>query len=622
MRLVKPLLVYDGDCGFCRYWISRWKHRTEDRVEYAPFQSLELPFKQVSKAEFERSVKLFMPDGRVFSGAEAVFQALATVPSFLSRVPLTLYQKLPGFAAVCEFAYRLVAVNRGLFSKISRFLWGLNYEPPRYALLRWIFLRGLGVIYLIAFVSLWTQISGLVGRNGILPAAEFLAAVKGRFGYEAIPLLPTLCWLDAGDTMLHLLCFGGVLLSLLLIVGIAPAAVLFLLWLFYLSLTVAGQDFLNFQWDALLLETGFLAIFLAPLRLLPNLQREGEPSRVVVWLYRWLTFRLMFMSGLVKLTSGDPTWRDLTALTYHYETQPLPTVFGWFAHQFPVWVHKFSCIVMFGIEIVIPFLIFGPRRLRIAAASGLLFLQLLIFLTGNYCFFNLLAVLLCLWLLDDAFLPKAIAAFSRKLSFGQAGPAGRRWPRWVLIPLTAFVLFLSVPELIGSFRVRIEYPDWINKTYGALLPFRSVNGYGLFRVMTTSRPEIIIEGSNDGVDWAAYEFKYKAGDLKRAPVWVQPHQPRLDWQMWFAALGDVRRNGWFVELCRKLLQGSPDVMGLLQTNPFPEKPPRYLRAVLYDYRFTDIATLRRDGTWWTRERKGLYCPMLMLDGDKILPLRQ
>lgn len=625
MSAKKPLLVYDGECGFCGYWVERWRHWTGESVDYTPSQSLRMPFAGVSEKEFESAVKLVMPDGRVFSGAHAVFKTLAMSPRVASGWLLQAYEALPGFAPASEFIYRCIAKNRGIASVISKNLWGHRYEPATYQFTRSLFLRLLGVIYLIAFVSLESQISGLVGRNGILPIGEYLAEIKGRYGYEAVPWLPTLCWLNASDGFLHFLCLGGALLSLLLVTGFAPVLVLFLLWVFYLSLSVAGQTFLNFQWDALLLEAGFLAIFLSPLQWLPNFHREGEPRKIVIWLFRWLLFRLMFMSGVVKLASGDAVWRDGTALQYHYQTQPLPTILGWFAHQLPVSVQYASVLIMYGIELIVPFFIFGPRRLRYAAAIILSAFQALILLTGNYCFFNLLTLLLCLLVLDDAFWPAkwrdvSIRALDWVRLGGSQTPA-RRWPRGVLVPLAVAVVALSCFPLVRSFRVAEEWPAWMEKFYGHAAPFRSVNGYGLFAVMTTSRPEIVIEGSNDGVEWREYGFKYKPGDLSRPPSWVQPHQPRLDWQMWFAALSGPQRSPWFLHFCLKLLQGSPDVLALLERNPFPGKPPRYLRARVYDYEFTDWTTMSRDGEWWSRHGKGLFCPVMSLDGDRILFLR-
>ena len=452
-----------------------------------------------------------------------------------------------------------------------------------------VFLKGLGCIYLAAFASLWTQILGLVGQRGILPAAEFLQLAKQQLGPAAYRLVPTLCWFNVSDSFLQFLCWGGVILSLLLIFGVAPVVVLNLLWVFYLSLADVSQEFLNFQWDALLLEVGFLAIFLA------------RPSRIAVWLLRWLLFRLMFSSGAVKLLSGDPTWRNLTALTFHYETQPLPTWIGWAMHQLPAWFQRISCGVMFAMELAVPFSIFGPRRIRAIGCVLLVAFQVLILATGNYCFFNWLTLLLCLLLIDDA-----------GKQNGQAAPSRGRWPVWAVGPVATVVILASVVQMTGTLRLPMQWPRPVVQMMDLLMPLRSVNGYGLFAVMTTSRPEIIIEGSEDGTNWLPYEFKYKPGDLKRRPDFVAPHQPRLDWQMWFASLSDYQNNPWFINLCVRLLQGSPEVLALLKKNPFPQKPPRYIRASVYDYHFTDLHTLRAEGTWWRRMQKGLYCPILSL----------
>jgi len=494
---------------------------------------------------------------------------------------------------------------------------------------RWLFLRLLGLIYLIAFISLWTQIEGLIGSNGILPVADYLKVVGERAGAERFWWLPTFCWLSSSDWFLHFQCATGVLLSMLLILGIAPVAELVLLWAIYLSLSTVCRDFLGFQWDILLLETGFLAILLAPRQWLPNLARETSPSLIAIWLCRWLLFRLMFMSGAVKLLSADSAWWNLTALNVHYETQPLPTWIGWHAHQLPEWFQKISVIVMFIIELLMPVLIFGPGRLRKAACASFVFLMVLITLTGNYCFFNLLTVALCVLLLDDAFLlrrlPGRVALFVRtRLDAAKAQAATshasagwrRRLPRTIrqlgTALVVAAVLMLSAAQTLMRLSRSSELPRPILTLLEAAAPLRTVNSYGLFAVMTTTRPEIVVEGSNDGVTWLPYEFKWKPGDLNRRPAFVAPHQPRLDWQMWFAALGNYRQNPWFVNFLIRLLQGSSEVLTLLEKNPFPDKPPRYVRAALYEYRFTDRATRDENGAWWRRERKGLYCPEISL----------
>jgi hypothetical protein len=326
----------------------------------------------------------------------------------------------------------------------NRFPAGSGSEPPTFFLSRWLFLRLLGCVYLAAFLSLWVQVHGLVGSSGILPVRDYLADVRGVTGAERYYLVPTLCWLDDGDGFLDRQCAVGVLLSLLLIIGAAPAPVLFLLWVLYLSLSVAGQEFLQYQWDALLLETGLLAVFLAPPQLWPRLAREAPPSPLVLWLSRWLLFRLMFGSGVAKLLSGDATWHGLTALQYDYETQPLPTWTSWSMHQLPGWFQAASVLVTFVAEILVPLGVFGPRPCRLVAFVGIVALQVLIAATGNYGFFNLLTVVLCVLLLDDRCFPARWRARLAPADPSAAVPRGRGWPGWVLGPVAAVVLALSV----------------------------------------------------------------------------------------------------------------------------------------------------------------------------------
>ena len=584
----KPLLVYDGDCGFCLGWVNRWRPVTKDQVEYIPFQEVADQFPQISKEQFNASIQLVLPDGRIFQGAEAVFRIVASSPGY--RWPLWLYQKIPGVAALAEWGYRFVARHRSGLSGAAQ----CRIEPPASFLISSrIFLRLLGVIYLIAFLSFWTQVDGLIGSRGILPAADFLKAVGEKFGPQAYWLVPSLCWLNPSDIFLNLLCGGGVLLSIGLIFGITPPTIPVLLWAFYLSLVSVGREFMGFQWDNLLLEAGFLAIFLA------------RPSPTIAWLFRWLLFRLTFSSGLVKLASGDLTWRNLTALTYHYETQPLPPWTAWYFHHLPVWFHQMSCLILFVVELLVPFLFFAPRRWRWVGAAATIGLQLLIIATGNYCFFNLLTIFLCLFLIEDSLWPQ------RWRGAAHLTPA-RHWPSWIVALLTAMIFICSSVQLSGLSRFPVSWPRPVIGLAEFCAPFRSVNGYGLFAVMTTSRSEIIVEGSPDGQTWLPYEFKYKPGDPQRMPQFVAPHQPRLDWQMWFAALGSCQQNPWFVHLCARLLEGSPAVLRLLKANPFPNAPPHYVRAVLYDYHFSDPAERKATGAWWRRTQQGIYCPTLSL----------
>lgn len=491
----------------------------------------------------------------------------------------------------------------------------LSLESESYRISVALFLRMLSAVYLVAFASLWVQLPGLIGRDGVLPAHFYLRAARAHLGTEAYFLLPTLGWLNSSDLFWQSLCVAGALLALLGLAGRLSWAIFLLLWVFYLSLVTVGRDFLAFQWDALLLEAGFLAIFLARPELLPKRAAGASPTLPVLFLLWWLLFRLMFSSGAVKLLSGDAAWRDFTALNYHYETQPLPNAVSWFMHQLPDRVQK-SCVAgMFVSELVLPFLIFAPRRLRRLACAGLVGLQLSIMATGNYAFFNFLTIALCALRVDDTDWEKL--GHRAKDRYGLPVHAGgRKWPVWLLLPLTLVMGIVTTAVFTDGLGLRLPWPGPVEQMSRWMAPFCVANRYGLFAVMTTERPEIILEGSQDGEQWQAYEFKYKPGELSRRPPFVAPHQPRLDWQMWFAALGHYQQNPWFGSLCNRLLQGEPAVLALLARNPFPEKPPRFVRGVLYNYRFTDSATKRATGHWWRRELKGLYSPVMSLPGNK------
>ncbi|MCC6846904.1 MAG: lipase maturation factor family protein [Deltaproteobacteria bacterium] len=485
--------------------------------------------------------------------------------------------------------------------------------PPRaMALTTAIFVRALGLVYLIAFLSLRVQLLGLFGAHGILPIADYLDAAAEGLGAERYRFLPTLAWLDASDATLRHLCDVGAALALAVVAGLVPGPCLLALWALYLSFVSVGRVFLGFQWDNLLLETGLLAVLVAPWSLRPRLATAPEPSRLAVWLLRWLLFRLMFASGVVKLVHDDPampTWHDLTALAYHYETQCLPPWTAWYAHHLPLWWQRLSCALMFVIELALPFAIFGPRRARLAAAVGFVGLQLLILGTGNYTYFNWLTITLALMLSDDRALAALLPA---GLTRGAHATTARAAPsRLHAIVATPILLVLAVASVLvfGRQMTGVEpLPALARPLLGQLGPLRSVNGYGLFARMTTVRNEIVIEGSDDGTNWLPYEFPWKPGDVMRRPAFVAPHQPRLDWQMWFAALTPYRANPeqWFARLLGKLLDGEPTVLALFAASPFPDRPPRYVRAVAWEYHFT--APGDASGAWWRREPRGVYAP--------------
>jgi hypothetical protein len=490
----------------------------------------------------------------------------------------------------------------------------------RYVAAREVVLRGLGVVYATAFASFWAQAAGLVGERGILPAGRFLDAVHSQLGSEAWRELPTVFWLRSDDLALHAVCGSGVLLAAVLTLGLAPRFAAGALWALYLSVSQIGQVFLGYQWDALLLEAGLLAIWLAPGTRRLAAARASEPSRAALLLLRWLLFRLFLLSGLVKLLSGDPAWRDLSALQYHYWTQPIPTWTSAFMHALPPLAHRVEAAGTFAIELGLPFCVFGPRPLRLLAAAGFTTLQLLIGATGNYGFFGLLTVVLCAPLVDDDVWrripglrlfaepakPAASSAFLR--------PSVRRAAATAAV---AFVLLVTGGLALHRVAGGIALPGPVVAAIELVEPLRSFNAYGLFATMTKDRPEIEVEGSADGQTWLAYQVRYKPDRLDERPHFAGVHMPRLDWQLWFAALASCRETPWFLAFQRRLLQASPPVLDLLAADPFHGEPPRYVRSSLYRYRFADAETRRRTGDWWEREPLGPYCPALELDGERL-----
>ena len=526
-----------------------------------------------------------------------------------------MYRRVPGFAAISERVYSWVARNRHVASRIDRVVWGPDPSPPRYALSRDLFLRALAVVFGIAFVSYGVQIDGLIGSGGILPASESLAALRERLGSGALLRAPTLLWISSTDPALHLMWIGGVLLSGALFSGVAPRITLALLWLLYLSLSSATQVFLDFQWDILLLETAFVAIWIAPPGLRSPIGRGPAPPAAGLLLVRWLLFRLMFLSGAVKLLSGDPAWRDLTAMQFHYWTQPLPSWTSPWMHALPAAVHTLECFGTFVLELAVPFLIFAPGRLRLAAAVAIVGLQLSVGATGNYGFFNLLTAALCILLVDDATWRRLLRGWppanTRAPDVGPA-PRARRLAFGALVTAV-----LAVTTVVGALRLGLAVPEPLRTVSVFVRPFRTFNSYGLFAVMTKDRPEILVEGSHDGRTWRPYDFRYKPDRLEEPPPFVQPHMPRLDWQMWFAALGSCRRNPWFLAFQQRLLEGSPPVLGLLSYDPFDGRPPKYVRSTLYRYRFSAAVPPDVEGRWWTRERLRDYCPTLTLENGRL-----
>lgn len=471
-----------------------------------------------------------------------------------------------------------------------------------YSYSSWIFTRALSTVYLIAFLSLMVQAKGLWGSRGVLPIAPYLKAVEKSVDSSRYWQMPSIFWLSTSDDMIVGVTITGAVAAGLALIGFAQGWSLLLCFFMYLSLCSFGQDFMSFQWDALLLEVGFLGLFVVPWNLDFSLSSAVEPHWLVRGMFYVVLFKLMFLSGVVKLASGDESWRDLSALSFHYWTQPLPNPVAPFANYLPLWVHQISTAGTFAVELILPFFMFWPRA-RTWAALGFIFLSITILLTGNYAFFNWLTLALVLWLIPDGFWEPVF----HKLSIALETAPAAMFPHPFTSAVMAILFFLSL-----VWCVRLAIPEIVMDALSPVLnltqSFHISNPYGLFANMTKTRPEIVIEGSLDGKTWKEYEFKFKPGSIYRPPPVIAPYQPRLDWQMWFAALGNMQTNPWVQTLMLRIFENSPDVLEFFTESPFAPAPPNFLRARLYKYEFTSPEQIVDNGQWWNRTLVGEYSP--------------
>ncbi|MFZ0588982.1 MAG: lipase maturation factor family protein [Bryobacteraceae bacterium] len=593
--MTEGTLIYDGRCGFCRLWLEYLQALLDGRLEWLASQDIGDRFPQIARDEFKKSVILVDSNGAVSRGPEAIFEALALSPRHAWW--LAIYKGLPPFKSAAEFAYGIVARHRSAAFHLTRILFGSRIRPLAYQLTESLFLRLLGFIFLFAFWSLDDQILGLAGSHGLIPASQVLEAMHAEIGPRAFLFAPSLFWVNASDPWINWASSVGIVASLFLVFSgwlgqMWQRAATGICFFLYLSLVSIGQPFTLFQWDALLLETAFLALF------------AGTP--LLVWAFRFLIFRLIFESGCVKLLSGDPNWRNLHALRFHFMTQPLPEPIAWYVYQAPGWLLDACTFLTLAIELACPWLLFFPRRIRHAGAAFLIFLQILILVTGNYAFFNWLTIILCLWAFDDWNFQSMRRVLSRSVVAIQSAVR-----RQLLSVVLAGLMLLGAVQVVSLLPQGASAP--FARIFGLLAPWQVVNSYGLFAVMTTTRPELIYEGSEDGQIWKEYSFPYKPGDVKRRLPIVAPFQPRLDWQLWFAALnGNYQEDRWTGNLAVRLLQGDAAVLKLLERSPF-SRPPKYVRVALYDYWFTDETERRRTGAIWNRRFERLYLPAISLE---------
>jgi hypothetical protein len=521
-----------------------------------------------------------------------------------------------------------------------RVLFDSEHGPRNRFIPRWLFLRALGGIYFSAFFSLVFQIRGLIGPDGILPANDYLRAVAHSFGYSrGLWFSPTLLWISAGPHMLTALCWVGLVASLLLVLNLWPRGMLLICFVCFLSFVTAAQDFSGYQSDGMLLEAGFISLFLAPAGFRPGLGVASPPSRASLFLLLWEWFRIYFESGVAKIAGGDPEWRNFTAMDEYYQNGPLPTWIGWYVQHLPRWVHSSTAVATLALELVVVWMFFLPRRWRILCFLIVTPWQLGVILTANYTFLNYLVLTLGFLLLDDRSslrflrwrwkksLIGAPAAVDTQVESQAAGsPTGAetvskaqtaRFPlriRTVKLCLSAIVLgwifYVTMAELMVMFS--LELPT---VPIEVLDPFRIANRYGLFGIMTRGRYEIEFQGSEDGKTWVAYPFRYKPQDVTKPPGIYAPYQPRFDWNLWFASLGSWQEYSIVPRTEVQLLSNDLDVLNLFAGNPFPDKPPHEIRAVIWQYWFTTMSEKRTQGLWWRRQYIGLYAPTIEREAD-------
>jgi Lipase maturation factor len=483
-------------------------------------------------------------------------------------------------------------------------------DPHSYWLTRFVLLRWLGLVYGVAFLVAANQIVPLIGADGLLPVGQFLDRVQAICGSRAAGFLqlPSLFWLRHSDAFLVAAAWVGVALSVVVMLGYADAILMTILWALYLSFVHVGQDWYSYGWEIQLLETGFLAIFLCPLLDGRPFPRRPPPTPVL-WLFRWLGFRIMVGAGLIKLR-GDPCWRNLTCLYYHYETQPVPNPLSRYLFFLPHWFQKLSVLWNHFIELIVPWFMFAPRRARHLAGVLLVSFQFILILSGNLSFLNWLTIVPMLACFDDSFwrriLPRRLTACATRAAAEARPSRGHQIAVALLVLIVVVLSFFPVLNMLSPHQA-------MNTSFDRL---HLVNTYGAFGTVGRVRREIVFEGTSDPVinaqtKWKEYEFPAKPGNPMRRPCIITPYHYRLDWQMWFAAMATPEQYPWTLNFVWKLLHNDSQTLSLLANNPFPKQPPRYIRAVLYRYRFAPPGN--PSGAWWVRRRVGSWLPPLSVD---------
>ncbi|HYC57027.1 MAG TPA: lipase maturation factor family protein [Candidatus Binatia bacterium] len=487
-------------------------------------------------------------------------------------------------------------------------------DPPSWWLTRFVILRLLGAVYAVAFLAATRQLLPLIGSQGLMPVERFLAAVRDHFGstWASLVRLPSLFWIDASDNALMAVAYTGLALSLAVTAGYANAVVMTALWALYMSIVRVGQDWYGYGWEIQLLETGFLAIFLCPLldgRPFP----KREPPRAILALYRWLIFRIMLGAGLIKLR-GDEVWRNLTALDYHFETQPIPNPLSRWFHFLPRPLLRAGVAFNHVAELAAPWLVLWPGRARYAAGLIIVSFQLALIASGNLSFLNWLTIVPALACFDDVFwsrvLPRSLVA---KAHAARAAAVPSRGMQRTSVAVTILVAVLSIPPAFNL----LSASQVMNTSFD---PLAIVNTYGAFGSVGRIRMNVVFEGTDaeiadEQAQWKPYRYRALPVEVDAMPVQIAPYQPRLDWQMWFASMSRAEDYPWTLHLVWKLLHDDAGALSLFADNPFPDRPPRHVRATLYRYEFADPDN--GQGRWWDRERVRAWLPPLSKDDERL-----
>lgn len=592
---LKPLVIFDEGCGFCNRCVLYWKLFTKSKVDYVSYQIASAWFPEEQQSAFPRALHFIDPYGRSYKGAEAVFK-LFSYTEGLKKYFIYLYQKFRLFAVISEWIYNIIASNRSIFSFFVRILYGDSFRPDTFLKGSVLFYRGLGGIYAVALVSLFVQIKGLFLSSGLFPISVSTSFIS----WSSFLSKPSLFLISQSDVFILGVLITGIALSILLMAGYYPIILTSVLWFIYLSFVNSGQLFMSFQWDVLLLEVSFLSIFLYPY-FTSHVSTFSKMSSFFHFLIKLLLFRVMFFSGLVKVLSGDVSWMSLTALNVHFYTQPLPHIMSWLAFQLPEWVKYISTGAVLFLELCCSWLLFFPRRWRHVSVVLIVILMVMIMGTGNYGFFNILVCVMAVLMISDHAMP---IRFNRIIGAQKV----------VYSPCSSYYRW-GVLVLIGSFLLIATLSSELRRVNLTSIPsirhfnsFHLINNYGLFAVMTQARVELDIQGSNDGIVWSSYQFKYKPNSVYDYPKLVFPHQPRLDWQLWFVPLRPYSSMSWINVLIKELFQGNSAVLSLFDQVPFVE-PPKYIRVIGSNRVFSTFSEYKNTGMWWIERETMLYTPV-------------